>query len=288
VDELGSTLNIGVAFATFLPEEGSYRRRKRLFSRSSSFGIDLDCGDGKSFATPDAALDHVAYVMRSHGIAPGAVVSSGSGIQPYYCLEEPISDGDAFEAMLKRLVKVLNGDEAAQDRTRILRPPSSYSFKYRPKRKVTLIEASGMRYPWEFFDKMLPMLPTVESPTAHGTDDWIRSSWSGRILAAPSKVVAALLDGALPPRYKGDTSRRDFLVACALVEAGGSAEDVYATMSASRLGVQAERKPNPEAYLRLTVSNAMTKTAARPSPGRSRGTPARSTKPKRTRVGSRQ
>lgn len=254
----GRRLNVGVPFAAFVPTHDAYRRRKGGFSRSAALGVDMDCSPGKRFTTVEEALAWLAEFESLTRLKPGVIVLTGGGVHVYFLLDRPCSDSGPFERMLARLVAAVGGDEAAKGCNRMLRPPATRNFKYRPARTVRLLEANGQRYSWEALDTALPELPTPPAVDTKATSVLPRLTQSrGKVIKSVPPGVARLLAGAMPTRYGGDESRRDFFVACALAEQGASREDILATLRSSELGRQTSRKPNPDYYLEITVDNAI-------------------------------
>lgn len=253
---LGRAFNLGVAFATVSDGTG---RRAGAFLRGYALGADLDCGEGKPFASMEAALAAVDGFEATTGFSPGLVLNSGSGVQAHYLLETPTEDGHRFENVLTRLIFALGADKGAQGRLRVLRAPGTLNFKYNPPREVTLLKADNIRYTIDQFEAVLPALARPSAGPVRGADPKVNK---GRVLPVTHPELRRLLGGAMPERYHGDESSRDFFVAMALLENGASPDDVLATMCVSELGRQAKRKHDALEYLTRTVTNAAEKLAS--------------------------
>jgi|GEM_PF-4168649 len=248
----GRTTNLGVATSVFRPVSGLWRRANAHFSRTATLGFDLDCGEGKPFANVPAAVSRIRHVAAEYSMPPLAVVSSGVGIQVYYGLSLPLSDAQIVASLLTRMASLLNGDKSGQSICRVLRPPGTLSYKYDPPKEVTLLEVASSRIPADVMAARLPKLRPAPAPKTRR-----RARPSSPTTVRASRDLKALLNGAMPSRYRGDKSARDFAVTCSLLESGHSAEDVRKMLEVSVLGQQAQaRKANPDDYLDRTVTKA--------------------------------
>ena len=249
--------NVGVCFAT---TDDSPFRNKKAFFRGQALGVDLDVGNGKKkFATVHAAQLKVREFEETTGILAGLTVASGTGIQAYFLLDTPCSDGDRFERALKGIIGALAGDPAASDRLRILRPPGTLNYKYAPPKPVTLLSCRGVRYSLEKVEASTPHIRSAFDKSKKGLPS-AGPIPPGKAIRPVPYSVRTLLEGDMPSRYGGNKSDRDFFVACKLLEEGHAIEDVIATMLSSKLGQQAfARKPKPVDYIRRTVENAAPK-----------------------------
>lgn len=104
-------------------------------SFKKTFYIDIDCGDGKSYATKRDALNGWAKFQKASGIlAPTKIVDSGNGYHLYWILNKPI-DAIAWEkiaALFKAIcIKLeLHADHVVTaDASRYLRVPGSRNYK---------------------------------------------------------------------------------------------------------------------------------------------------------------
>jgi hypothetical protein len=106
------------------------------------FWADLDVGDGKPFATKEAALRQIVEV----GPEPNILVSSGRGLHPYYCLKQAktIAAG-RVEALLKKLAARLSADAVAARPTRLMRVPHTINHKYEKLVRFSIVRQKGYR-----------------------------------------------------------------------------------------------------------------------------------------------
>jgi hypothetical protein len=254
VDE-GTTKNLAVAFSVFKRIDRRIARTIAHFSRSATIGIDLDCGPDKPHADFASAVNRVSDVAERFDVPPIALVASGEGLQAYFGLREPVSDAALFASVLGRLSHELDGDESARDITRALRPPGTLTFKYAPPREVNMLHRGTERIDIRELNRSLPQ----RSPTAATSVPAPRRS--PRQAATPgSRGFQELLEGVMPSRFNGDTSRRDFYVACCLAERGMGLDVLIQTLTESEVGAQArQRKANPVDYLRRTAEKALSK-----------------------------
>jgi hypothetical protein len=71
-------------------------------------------------------------------VQPTWIVATGGGYHVYWKLGESVRADAAFERRLKGLVRTLNADPAATDRSRVLRVPGTFNHKY-PDCQVRLV-----------------------------------------------------------------------------------------------------------------------------------------------------
>lgn len=261
--EHGQRWNLGVAASTFQSVDGVLARKKANFLRTAALVVDLDCGPDKSFRSPEEADERLLAVERQHGWGPGAVVSSGSGLQACFRLEKPTHDKELLDSLLPRLSHFLSGDPSSDDIVHVFRPPATRSFKYRPPREVRLLRLGTKSLAIDDLQAALPLLPAPKPWREHDSPRSRRTPGPPhRPLRTPD--IEDLLNGKMPERYNGDESRRDFFVAATLLEQGHSHAEAIHTMANSRLGVQAQaRKHDPSDYIRRTVESAAQKVARR-------------------------
>lgn len=115
----------------------------------------------------DAALERI----EAFRLPPTAKVVSGGGVHLYWVLKEPADRGDIeqVEAIQRGLARMLDGDMAATDASRILRIPNTKNLKYKPARSVILAYCNGSRYNLSDFDDYLTK-DSEPAPTAIKTD----------------------------------------------------------------------------------------------------------------------
>lgn len=91
--------------------------------------------------------DHAAAVrLAAYRPAPSIVVRSGSpdARHAYWLLDSPLAP-DALEIANRRLALAVGGDLRSTDPARILRPPETQNFKYRPPAPVVLERLTTIR-----------------------------------------------------------------------------------------------------------------------------------------------
>lgn len=108
--------------------------------------------------------------LRDARLPASIVVSSGSadGCHAYWLLAEP-QGVRTVEQLNRRLALALGADGRCVDGARILRPPGTHNFKYRPPGPVVLEQfAPDRRYRSEELDKWLPA-ERAQTPEARAT-----------------------------------------------------------------------------------------------------------------------
>lgn len=157
------------AMATF--DERS--RKADAVQSVQSFWLDLDCGEGKPYATKKEALQ---TVLGSFLPKPSMVVDSGNGIHIYWQLTSP-ETLDEWLPVAKQLKRacVTHGIHAdhtvTSDAARILRVPGTFNYKNpdAPK-KVRLLTSNKTRYSLSSFSKDLPV--PAPKPVAQVSSEW--------------------------------------------------------------------------------------------------------------------
>jgi len=99
-----------------------------------SFFLDLDCGEGKPYATLDEGLAALKEFCKATGLPKPTILRSGRGAHVYWILEEPMvrEDWKPFAEQLKRLCtnQKFNIDYAVPaDPARVLRVPETDHVK---------------------------------------------------------------------------------------------------------------------------------------------------------------
>ena len=126
--------NVYHACATY---KSSQSRTADNVQALKAFWLDIDCGDGKPYATQVAALIDLATFCKTLQIPAPTLVSSGKGLHAYWTLTESITPEDWLPTA--RLLKVITahvglraGAERTADMASILRPPGSTHRKGDP------------------------------------------------------------------------------------------------------------------------------------------------------------
>lgn len=139
--------------------------------------------------------------LESFRCPPTAVVASGSPghAHAYWQLQEPV-DLDELEQANRRLAVRLGGDLASVDAARILRPPTSWSYKRTPSTRVELVGLQpGRRYQLAELTAGL----SDSSPARRSTSAPSRAATSQldqRLLAVPAAIYVPALTGRQPNR----------------------------------------------------------------------------------------
>ena len=162
---------------------GSKTRKTDAVEALSSFWLDIDCGEGKSYATKQEALDALGDSFLP---APSLVVDSGNGLHAYWMLNNPVLIADWLPVanQLKRACvthKLAADHVVTTDAARILRVPGTTNWKDKENPKpVVVLSKSADRYSLDTFKSTLPNV--------------------GPSRAAPSKVSKEWdIDGDYPP-----------------------------------------------------------------------------------------
>lgn len=129
--------------------EGSRESDNVLFLRSAF--MDMDCGEGKAYASKKDAAAALDAFIDSSGLSTFGtpwVVSSGWGLHVYWSFSEniPVSSWKAAAENLKRLAKEkgLRIDfGVTADASRVLRVPGTTNFKKRASPKQVMLLAQG-------------------------------------------------------------------------------------------------------------------------------------------------
>ena len=123
----GQDANAYFAMATFPSAAGGAGDRKAEHAvRIGALWADLDCGEGKPYATQEEALAR----LRSFPLRPHAVIDSGRGIHAHWGLTQPVAGEDLDRAisLVRGLAYVLDADRAVADRARIMRIPGTMNI----------------------------------------------------------------------------------------------------------------------------------------------------------------
>lgn len=146
----------------------------------------------------DTAVD----ALRAFEPAASVVIASGSGSNrhAYWLLTEPL-DRDEVERGNRRLAHALGADPASADAARILRVPSTSSFKHQPPTPVEALRLDIKRRlaPADVIGQLAdPPAPAVSSPgriaiAANGDDP---------LLSIPPDVYVRRLLGVDVPRHR--------------------------------------------------------------------------------------
>ncbi|RWQ64037.1 phage/plasmid primase, P4 family [Mesorhizobium sp.] len=202
---------------------------------------------------------------------PTFLVDSGGGLQALFRLDAPVQmDGsvqmaDDFARRNHRLAVQFGGDVAAKDVSRVLRLPGTTNWPDKRKREkgrrtapTKLLWYEDVAYPLSDFpaagaDRAAPTRPIAGSGAEPPPD-----STSGPAIAAPAKPVTAADVGGLLARLPADVaaiirtgndernpgrwpsrSEAGYFVACSLVRAGCSDDEIANVLTDSDYGISA-------------------------------------------------
>ncbi len=119
--------------------------------------LDIDAGDGKPYATVEAAVNAVNAFASQVGINAPTLVCSGGGVHAYWPLTEDIATA-SWRALAEGLHTAVGYHQFHADpsRTRdpasILRLPGTFNFKRAEPRPVYLIQVGVASYPGALYD----------------------------------------------------------------------------------------------------------------------------------------
>lgn len=125
-------------------EDGRTAKNAKWFK---AFWLDLDCGEGKPYATQADAVNSLRMFVQSAGLPKPTLINSGRGVHAYWTLTTVLSYNDwkpAAEAFKKFCATYnLNADPAVTaDAARILRVPETLNFKDNPPKRVYVLHTA--------------------------------------------------------------------------------------------------------------------------------------------------
>ena len=132
------------ACSSYQTAEGG--RKRENVAHIKSLWLDLDCGDGKPYASQAEAVAALVTFQADIGLPLPLIVNSGNGIHAYWPLTEPLNveEWQPLADSLKRecVARGLHADAAVTaDAARILRLPGSLNQKTDPPRPVYVVQA---------------------------------------------------------------------------------------------------------------------------------------------------
>ena len=154
------------ALATF--RTGETREATNAESMKAFF-LDLDCGEGKEFASQRDAIAALRVFVKTVGLPTPILVSSGRGIHVYWPLEEqvPVAEWLPIAQKLKRACAEheLAADPAVTaDVARILRLPGTHNHKDDPASPVVVM-GTAKGYETTSLDRMAELLASYKAPS---------------------------------------------------------------------------------------------------------------------------
>lgn len=140
---LKSDFNVYFGCATFGTKAGGRKATNAEWFKS--FRVDLDCGDGKQYASQQDAIVALKAFNKHLKLPRPLLVNSGNGVHAYWLLNESIAKAD-WLPMAKALANAckqlgLHVDTACtEDVARVLRVPGTKNFKTNPARDVFMMQ----------------------------------------------------------------------------------------------------------------------------------------------------
>lgn len=114
--------------------KGPSRKRDNVKSLQALW-LDIDVGDGKSYATKPVAVRELVSFCKKIGLPPSLVVDSGGGVHAYWLIDEPVTPqiwkpvAEALKAACA--AEGLQADPACTaDAARVLRPLGTLNHKH--------------------------------------------------------------------------------------------------------------------------------------------------------------
>ncbi|MBX6386169.1 MAG: hypothetical protein IRZ07_24885, partial [Microbispora sp.] len=161
-------------------------RKQANVGRLKAFWADLDCGEGKPYATARDALVALKAFLDLTGLAKPWIVASGRGLHVYWTLETEVERADwkPVAEMLKAafVVGKLHADPSrTSDEASVLRPVGTHHRKAEAI-PVRLLK-SGEIWPFEMFrDRVQAFLdanPGAPAPTKKSSSALNAELWGG-------------------------------------------------------------------------------------------------------------
>ena len=156
--------------ASVLPAQTNRLAEINAGGQNIYFGANPRCTEGGR--TEHVARARCLYVDFDNGVTvpasrlwiddaclpvPTAIVFSGHGVQPWWRLDEALTDLPEWTARQKGLIQLLGSDPVVHDPPRVMRLPGFRNHK-QPAADAVLIEADPRRtYPLEEFPNGIPI-----------------------------------------------------------------------------------------------------------------------------------
>ena len=242
---------------------------------ASAFGIDVDAKDFDKLVSgatqKETVIPEILRRLGDRGLAPHAIVSSGSGLHVYILIERVTFTNDEerghFKDVWYRLGTVLGEATDRHDLSSILRLPGSIHRKAEPVLVRFVEEHTDLTRRRYTLDEVAHALRDVPPLPEHKKRSRKRAADGAGISVAPIipvdpwdrhvHDVARRLDAALAKAQaashggQGDRSKPDYAYAARMAKLGIPHAVAVAEIAASRKGRERE-----ESYSLSTVSNA--------------------------------
>jgi hypothetical protein len=229
------------------------RRRggeKRDVLAAVAVTADLDCPDGAALRRALASLAALPPYTT--------LVHSGHGLHAYWALRSPrtvagpdsAAAAERFEKLGQAVADRLGADHT-WDLARVLRVPGTLNVKPgRPLAWCWVLElAPAVRYELAELEAAVPPRPRPVAAPPQGPRPMPR-----RLSPRMRRLIQTGNDGSYPSR-----SEADFAVACALVRAGYSDEEIVAVFAGHPQGIGQKYAERGDRYLRCVIRGAQAK-----------------------------
>jgi hypothetical protein len=205
--------------------------------------VDLDPKDGLPI---EDERRRIRDALRAFSPAPTVIVFSGGGYQAFWKLREPVqvdgpADVERLEAYSRALADALGGDKC-HNIDRIMRLPGTVNLPTKKKASVgrspTLSAVD--REDWErlySINDFAPAKPPRHAITPTGPAPGGGPIATGQLPEWAARLIAHGPDMEGKHSYGGDRSRAVFAVACALVRAGRSDDEVASVLTDPTNGI---------------------------------------------------
>ena len=164
------------------------KRTKDNAVRARSVWVDIDCGDGKPYATRNEGAEALKQFLADTGMPnPTHMINSGGGWHLYWAFDKdlPKESWQKIATLLKRLCTAAGfriDEKCTDDIARVLRPVGTINTKYDSGAPVTAIYAAPAPIGVDLFARKLGSacrkLEVDTSTPSHHTDterpDWLR------------------------------------------------------------------------------------------------------------------
>ena len=209
--------------------------------------------DAKTIGSKQEAYDRV---WNGNFARPTFLVDSGNGYHGYWCFIKPVYDLEGVEQINNHIARTIGADHCFNI-NRLLRVPGTMNYKdpSRPK-PCQIVHYSGFVYDYDFFPKQ----EIVRKETAKAS---INPNIDFNIRTLPFPLPLRILEGyencsvCRKPDGAVDRSRTDFKVACKLVEAGLSDDEIGSVFLNNEHGISGKTYSHPTEYLRFRYLNRM-------------------------------
>lgn len=145
--------NAFFALATFKTKQS---RLADNANQLRSFFLDIDCGEGKPYATQSEGVKALQAFCKTTELPKPTVVSSGRGLHVYWRLETAVDKDDwkpvaeAFKRKCQEQQFQIDFNVPA-DVARVLRVPNTHHYKDNPPKVVTVIGDLAPAVPFQLF-----------------------------------------------------------------------------------------------------------------------------------------